>query len=99
MGPVTLALKQTQVAATYSGNPATGLVNGLLRGFLSEADAEAAALPAAYVSLLHAETLAGLLAGGDGACANHDARDSLADGTRGWWFYLSFTSTKVTYTE
>gem|GEM_PF-677802 len=83
-----------QVAGTYSGDPATGLVNGLSKGFISEANAEDVVIMGNGGST----TLAGLLAGG-GSCSATDDRDFGPDGvTRGWWFYFNWTAQKVTYT-
>ena len=53
-------LRDARVAASYQGTPATGLTNGLLMGFLTEADANAAdpllaALPASARATLLAE--------------------------------------------
>lgn len=38
--PITLDLEDVQLAARYVGNPATGLVQGLLRGFVPETTAD-----------------------------------------------------------
>jgi hypothetical protein len=83
-----------QVAGTYSGDPATGLVNGLTKGFISEANAQNVVIKGNGATT----TLAALLAGG-GSCSTTDDRDLGPDGvTMGWWFYFNWTAQKVTYT-
>jgi hypothetical protein len=91
---IPITLTGAQIGATYVGNPATGEINGLLRGFISEADADATILPD-DLPLVGGEPLSSLLPGGDGNCAAHDDRD-VVSGVTGWWFYLNFTATRVT---
>jgi hypothetical protein len=43
---IPIPLQDVQVGATYVGNPATQLTNGLMRGFISETDADNTILPA-----------------------------------------------------
>jgi hypothetical protein len=88
-----ITLRDATIAATYTGAPTTGLASGLIRGFLSEADATAIMLP----SPINAP-LSSLLPGGTGSCATHDDRDVDA-GITGWYFYLNFTATEVPYAE
>ncbi len=84
-----VVLNDAQVAATWMGNPATSLVNGLVRGFLSEADAAA--------TMIMGFPLTNFLAPGTGACNAHDDRDTGLDGTTmGWWFYMNFTADRLT---
>lgn len=93
---ITLPLTDLQIAATYEGNPATGMTNGLLVGFLSETDAQASTV---FISGVGTRTLANLLPGGAGNCASGDDRDTGPDGvTSGWWLYLNFTATAVPWT-
>lgn len=97
---IPITLRQTSVAATYSGTPATQLTNGLIRGFLTEADANATTIPAS-VQFVGGMMLSAVLPGGSGNCrtGSNSDMDMLADGTRGWWFYLNFTAAAVPYTE
>lgn len=96
---IQVPLTDVQIGATYVGNPATGLSNGLLRGFISEADADNITLPMS-LPLIGGDPLSSVLAGGTGACANHDDRDVGPDGTTmGWWFYLNFPADQVSVTE
>ena len=88
-------LRNVRIAASYAGTPPGTLVNGLIRGFLTETDANSTTIPASF-PLIGGRKVATLLPGG-GSCATHDARD-MADGVRGWWFYLNFTAAPVTYT-
>ena len=95
LGGIPLTLRNVQIAATYAGSPPGTLANGLIRGFLTEADANSATIPASF-PVIGGKKVAALLPGG-GSCAAHDARD-LVNGVRGWWFYLNFTASPVTYT-
>ncbi len=100
VGGVMITLSEAQFAATYSGVPATQLINGLLRGFLSEADANATILPAS-IAVVGGMTLAAVLAGGMGNCRTGTGSDmdTNAAGTRGWYMYFNFTAVTVPYTE
>lgn len=99
---IPITLRQTSVGATYSGAPATQLVNGLIRGFLTEADANATTIPASVMTV-GGMRLSSVLPGGMGCCRASTTAgremDTLPDGTRGWWFYLNFTAQRVPYTE
>jgi hypothetical protein len=91
--PVTL--RQVQVASTFAGDPATSLTNGLLRGFITETDANNTLIPAAF-PFIGGRPLSSVLPGGSGACAGHSDKDMLGDGTLGWWFYLNYTAVPAT---
>jgi len=99
---IPIVLTDAQVGATYTGNPATGQVNGVVRGFISEADANATILPA-DLPLVGGKPLSLLLPGGDPAgadknCATYSDKDT-NNGVVGWWFYLNFTATKVNWND
>jgi len=93
---ITLPLRDVQSAAAFAGSPVTDLQDGLLRGFLSEADADATLLPAG-LPLVGGQPVSVLLPGGTGNCAAGDDRD-MHLGTTGWWFYLNYSGTDVPYT-
>lgn len=92
-----------QVAATYIGTPTSSLVNGLIRGFLSEADANATIIPPTF-PLVGGQAFSSILPGGDPPgpnntnCAAHSDKDTV-DGVVGWWFYWNFTAVVVPYAE
>lgn len=94
---VTVQLQQAQLAGTFVGEPVSDLTPGLLRGFLSEEDADALLLPP-ELPLVGGQPLSLLLPGGTGNCAAGDDRD-LLDGVTGWWFYLEMQSTEVPFSE
>jgi cysteine-rich repeat protein len=96
LGGIMLRLRDAQVGATYVGNPATSMVNGLLKGFVTEADANTTILPAS-LPLVGGRALSSLLPGGTGNCASHDDRDYV-NGVRGWWLYFNYTANQVTWT-
>jgi len=106
LGSLTVPLQGANIAATYVGDPADGLVDGLLRGFVSEADAEAAIIPDSVILIgglpLH-DTLAGGIVPGScnvGATPIGDDRDVGPDDTTvGWWFYVNFTASVVPFDD
>jgi len=100
---IPVVLRDTRIAATYVGSPAANLVNGLLVGFISEADANTTMLPAT-LPLIGGQPLSQQLPGGDPPGANNTNCAAFSDvdinnGVRGWWFYLNFTAPRVTYVE
>jgi hypothetical protein len=99
-GSVPLSLQHMQVAATYG---APDLVNGLIRGFLTETTANNTLLPNS-LPLIGGLPFSRLLPGGDPPgtgntnCASHSDID-LVEGVRGWWLYFNFTAQAVPYTS
>jgi hypothetical protein len=93
LGGVPVTLRNVSLAATFVGNPGDSLSSGLLRGFLSEADADATILPPT-LPLIGGRPLSALLPGGTGACPMFSDKDVL-DGVVGWWFYLAFPAGRV----
>ena len=94
-GGLTIRLQSAQLGATLVGSPVTSLSNGLLMGFLPEADAAAVSLTTPIGPVV----LSSLFKGGAGACAAGDDRDLGPDGTTlGWWIYVNFTADLATYT-
>lgn len=92
---IVLPLRDVQAGAALLGDPVTGLGEGLLRGFLTEADANATLLPA-DLPLIGGEPISILLPGGAGSCAPGDDRD-MHLGAAGWWFYFNDTASEVPY--
>jgi len=90
MGPrgLHLPLEDVVGAARSRGEPSEGLVEGVVRGFLREADADAALIE----TRLGAGALSEFLPGGHHNCAHGDDRDLGPDGSRGWYVYLNFTA-------
>ncbi len=93
LGGIQVTLRDAQFAATFVGNPATSLSNGLLRGFLTETDANNTLIPASF-PLVGGQPVSSILPGGQGNCAAHSDVD-IHNGVRGWWFYLNFTAPQV----
>lgn len=94
---ITLTLRETAFAAEYSGEPVSGLVTGLVMGFLTEADADATTIPD-DITFVGGMQLSSLLPGGTSCCRTpmDDDRDTFTDGTtRGWYFYMAFTAEPV----
>lgn len=94
-----IRLRDAQVAASYSGTPASSLSNGLLRGFITQADAEATILPDT-LPVVGGRSLASVLRGGAGSCARGSDQDMHPTHGVGWWFFLNFPAGVVTtYSE
>ena len=102
LGGIPITLRDAQIAATYVGASPTNLANGLIRGFLTEADANNTIIPATY-PLFGGQPLSALLPGGDppgpnACCAPYSDKDVNA-GVSGWWFYLNFVAVRVPWSE
>jgi hypothetical protein len=99
LGGIPVTLNDAQIAAGFVDTPASALVNGLIKGFVTEADADAALLPGT-LPLIGGQPLSSVLPGGDPPgpnntnCAAHSDVD-IRNGVRGWWFYLNFTAMRV----
>ncbi len=103
LGGIPVTLRDAQVAATYVGSPADNTVNGLLRGFLAEVDANNTMIPAT-LPLVGGQPLSTLFPGGDPPGPNNTNCAPFSDldinnGVRGWWFYLNFTAPRVTWID
>ncbi len=86
-------LSSAQIGGRFTGQPPSGISNGLIRGFISEEEAEAIVIDIPFIGQ---KSLASLLPGGDGSCAPHDDRDTAPNGNEmGWWFYMNYTAAKV----
>lgn len=92
-GGATVPLQAAQVGAHFDANPATTLSNGVLTGFITEADANATLLPA-DLPLIGGMPLSSVLPGGTGNCSSHSDKD-MRNGLPGWWFYLNFSAVQV----
>jgi hypothetical protein len=95
LGGIPVTLQNARIGATYS-DP-THLTNGLLSGFISEADANNIILPATLL-LIGGQPLSAVLPGGSGNCAAFSDKDVIG-GVTGWQFYLNFDATRVNYSE
>lgn len=104
-----IPLSHAQIAAQFAGgSPASGLVNGVIAGFLTEAQAQTTLLPASLPSVGGMPLYAVLQAGGapgsacnvDGGAAEDD-RDPDPDNPslQGFWFFINFTATVVDWTS
>ncbi len=93
LGGIPITLRDARIAGTYVGNPASSTNNGLLMGFISEADANNTIIPNSF-PLVGGMPLSALLPGGTNNCAAHNDKD-VNNGTMGWWFYLNFPTARV----
>ena len=85
-GPVNLTLKDARIAATYMGNPATTLMTGEIRAFITRADADQMISVPPLTFMLSSALTAG------------DQDMQVNAGAVGWYFYLNFTAEQVAFT-
>ena len=101
---IPITLYDARIAATYVGNPSNQVVNGLLRGFVTEADANATILPS-NLAVVGGHALSYILPGGDPPGPDQNCRPAsqsdkdVNNGVSGWWFYLNFTATRATWSD
>jgi cysteine-rich repeat protein len=103
LGGIPITLEDARIGGEWFGSPATEIRDGLIRGFISEANADATIIPEGTtgIATIDGEPLSSLLRGGTGVCStNGDDMDTL-DGTttQGWYFYLNFTAVRRPYSE
>ena len=91
---ISIPLRDLQIAGRYTGNPATGLDQGLLRGFLSKTAAAQVLLPAT-LPLVGGMPLSSILCDS----GTNDDTDTHPTFGAGWWFFINYTASQVTYTE
>ncbi|AKF05542.1 DUF4215 domain-containing protein [Sandaracinus amylolyticus] len=110
IGGILVPLRDATLSAAYDGTAVGSrrLVNGVVRGFLTEADALTAALPA-DLPLVGGDPLYEHLQAGNrtvsgvadacnvGGGTNEDDAD-MNGTTRGFWFFLNFTAEEITWT-
>lgn len=94
---IQIDLENVVEGATYVGNPATSLSDGLIVGFLSKADADGIILPM-DLPIVGGQPLSNFLAGDADSCATSNDTDIGPSGAVGWYFYLNFTAHEVTWT-
>lgn len=104
LGGIPITLEDSQIAGEWFGTPATGIRDGLLRGFLSEATADATIIPAGLtgIATIDGQPLSSLLRGGTSNCSEPSPMMGDQDtrmGASGWYFYLNFDAARVPYTE
>ena len=94
LGPVELTLSEARVGGTFAAS-GTRVDDGLARGFVSEAQANALILPS-DLPVVGGKPLSKILPGGQGSCKSTDGRDLGPDGvTKGWYFYINFSGEVV----
>ncbi len=92
-GDFALPLRATRSGGEWDGTDSVS--RGLLRGFLSETDADLVLLPP-DLPLIGGQPISSLLPGGSGNCAAHSDMDSF-NGEPGWWVYLEFSAASVPF--
>ncbi len=97
LGGIPAQLTGAQIASRFVGTPATSLDNGLLRGFISEVDADNTILPAT-LPVIGGRPLSSLFPGGTGNCAAFSDKDTF-NGVVGWWLYLNYVASKPAFSN
>ena len=93
LGGTPVTFHDARLAAVYSGDPATSMIDGVIAEFITETDAQNTMLD---LGALGTKSLSDLLQ--PDACGAGDDMDVGLDGsTPGWWFYLNFTAVPVTW--
>ncbi len=92
LGGIPVQLTGAQIASRFVGTPATSLDNGLLRGFISESDANNTVIPATF-PVVGGRPLSSLFPGGTNNCAAFSDKDTF-NGVVGWWIYLNYVASK-----
>jgi hypothetical protein len=92
-----VTLHHARVGGTYLGANAHKIKDGLLRAFLTEADADAIVLPAT-LPVVGGKSVSALLGGGRGGCGPRADKD-VVDGIPGWWLYINFDASQVPWRE
>lgn len=99
LGGITLPLQDVAIGATYDGTPANNLVNGLIRGFITDISANNMIVPA-WMPIGGGQPLSHLFPGGEGNCSPwSDADLTYFPMFYGWAVYLNFTAEKVPWFE
>ncbi len=101
---IPITLQNAYIAGEWYGTPATEIRDGLIRGFMSEAAADATIIPAGLTGFdsIDGQPLSSLLRGGTDNCSRPAPMTGDKDtymGTTGWYFYLNFRAVRVPYTE
>lgn len=97
LGGIPITLRDARLAATFAGNPASTLSNGLLMGFISETDANNTTIPSTF-PIVGGKPLSSLLPGGSGNCSSPSDKDT-NNSVTGWWFYLNYTASRVPWSD
>jgi hypothetical protein len=96
LGLLSIPFEDLAIAAEYFGDPATGLVQGTITGFLSNDVANTVMIETGAIG----GPLASLLGGGGGSCMTTDVRQTREDPasattTMGWWFFFNFDAVAI----
>jgi len=90
-----IPLSDAQFAGRFGAQPIAAVSNGLLRGFLTEAQASLIQVPLPNPPG-GVVTLANLLPGGTDNCSPRNDKDILR-GESGWWFYFNYSANLVPF--
>lgn len=93
-GLVSFTLAETQLGAADVSSLPAAYTDGLLRGFLTQTEAQAVVFPS-DTPFIGGDTLASVLRGHASNCSpdsDMDVHPTLGDG---WWMYFNFTASRV----
>jgi hypothetical protein len=92
--PVVIQLDDTVIAGSFNADPATGINNGVLIGWLPESRAQNIDIHVTDPVDLTVNLADDVLPDGD-SCPGHDGRD-MHDSEAGWWFMVNLSGASIT---
>jgi len=102
LGGIGITLESAQIGGEWVGLPATQIRDGLIKGFMTEENADNTIIPEGLTGIdtVDGEPVSSLLRGGANSCRGGTSDKDSLNGVPGWWFYLSFSAARVSsYTE
>ncbi len=91
--PVVIQLDDTVIAGSFNADPATGINNGVLIGWLPESRAQMININVTDPISLTVNLAEDVLPDGD-SCPAHDGRD-MHNGVSGWWFMVNLSGASI----
>jgi hypothetical protein len=91
--PVVIQLDDTVIAGSFNADPATGINNGVLIGWLPASRAQMIDIHVTDPITLDVNLADDVLPDGD-SCPGHDGRDT-HNGETGWWFMVNLSGASI----
>ncbi len=97
LGGINIILESAEIGGEWVGLPATQIRDGMLKGFMTEQNADATIIPEGLTGIdsVDGEPVSSLLRGGTNSCKGGTSDKDMLNGVPGWWFYLKFSALKV----
>jgi len=90
----TLTLVDARIAGGYNDATIPDRIEGLLRAFLTDANAQKCVVPKNSLLCESPKNLYDILREEEDACGDDADRD-VRDGVGGWWFYINYAATRA----